>query len=105
MELTHFTEKNYMLFFETNREKMKLMPIIRDWINEKKKTLPAWDQYAHDTEGNIFHRFMLDENPSWSVVERDLRDLDANFTIKEKVSLTEKEIKEIAKEAWLSKDD
>lgn len=105
METTHFTEKNYMTFFELHREKMNLMPVIRDWIEEKKKTLPSWNQYCYDEEGNIFHRFMLDDDPEWTVLEKDLKDLGQYQSIKAKIKPTKKEIKEAVKEAWLSREE
>lgn len=106
MEITYLTEKNYKLFFDENKDKMELMPLIRDWIEEKKKTLPSWDQYGYCENNNIYHRFMLDESPEWKIVEKDLRYLgDYRHISKQKVAPTNKEIKEAAKEAWASREE
>lgn len=105
MEITHFTEKNYMVFFESNREKMNLMPVIRDWIQEKKRTLPSWSQYCYDEEGNIFHRSMLDDEPAWIVLEKDPRNLGQYHNVKAKIKPSDKDIKEKAKKAWKNRDN
>ena len=105
MKLTYFEDKNYRSFFEKNKQQMNLFSLIDDHLREKKRTLPCWNQYAYDEKGNIHHRFLGGETKEWSVITADLRDIAAKNDIEAKINLTEKEIKEIAKEAWLSKDD
>jgi len=105
MKLTYFEDKNYRSFFEKNKQQMKLFSLIGDHLKEKKRTLPCWDQYAYDKEGNIHHRFLGGETREWIVITEDLRNMAADNDIEAKINLTEKEIKEIAKEAWLSKED
>ena len=105
MKLTYFEDKNYKSFFENNKEQMNLFSLVGDYLREKKRTLPCWDQYAYDEKGNIYHRFLAGETRDWSVITRDLRNMAGDDSIKAKINPTEKEIKELAKEAWLSKDD
>ena len=103
MKLTYFEDKNYKRFFEKNKQQMNLFSLIGDHLREKKRTLPGWDQYAYDKEGNIHHKFLAGETKEWIVITKDLRDMAPDDDITAKIKPTEKEIKEIAKEAWLSR--
>jgi hypothetical protein len=71
MELTHLTSENYIKFFEDYPEQGNLRYQITHWINMKKKVLPDWHQYAFDSNGNVFYKFLLSEYPSWEIVRFD----------------------------------
>ena len=71
MNLTHFSESNYLQFFKDNPEQINLKYQISHWVEKKKRVMPDWHQYAYDEEGNIFYRFLLSEEKPWYSVVFD----------------------------------
>ena len=78
MELTHFTKFNYKEYFIANPNQINLKWQITHWVLEKEKTLPDWHQYAFNEDGEIFYRFLLNEDQDWQFVGYDVEKQSSN---------------------------
>lgn len=68
IEITRFNERNYLDFFKEHKNP-SAKNLIQGWLEKKKRTLPDYKAFGFDDKGNIFFKFLLEQNESWVLVK------------------------------------
>ena len=70
MKIIPITDRTESQFIETCPDYSNKFIIMRKWLDEKKRTLPCFNVFGFDIDGNLYEKHYLVDN-EWKLVKPD----------------------------------